>query len=116
MDSTSQKSDFDKVLDELERISRDTLTWDILRMTQKHFGDTVDDQARKLEAFLGGFIVNAALELYERGMCETAFAKLEQARKVLEAKQKLATEVESIRAKVSEDAVDLSDILGLFDE
>lgn len=104
------------MLEELERISKETLAWDIVRMTQKHFGDSPEQEVRKMEAFLGGFIINAASELYERGMKDVAFAKLAQAQKILEAKEKLASEVEAIKAKVTEDAVDLSDILGLFDE
>lgn len=116
VDATSQKTVFEKTLDELERISQDTIQWDILRMTQKHFGDSAEDKASKLEAFLGGFIVNASVALYDRGLGEAAFAKLDQARKILEMKRKLETEVEAIRAKVDENAVDLSDVLGLFDE
>jgi hypothetical protein len=113
VDSTSQKSEFDRVLDELGRISQETLSWDILRMTRKHFGDTEEDNARKFEAFMGAFILNAAGELYDKGLIDVAFAKLEQAKTVLEAKQKLAQEVAAIRAQTEEDAFDISAMLGL---
>ncbi|MDR2179459.1 MAG: hypothetical protein LBP21_04055 [Synergistaceae bacterium] len=116
VDSTSQKSEFDRVLDELGRISQETLSWDILRMTRKHFGDTEEHNARKFEAFMGAFIVNAALELYEKGFAEAAFAKLEQAKTILEAKRKLAQEVEAIRAKREEDVFDVAAMLGLGSE
>ncbi|MDR1978071.1 MAG: hypothetical protein LBQ42_04990 [Synergistaceae bacterium] len=115
MDSTSQKSEFDRVLDELGRISQETLSWDILRMTRKHFGDTEEHNARKFEAFMGAFILNAAAELYDKGLADVALRKLEQARTILEAKQKLAQEVEAIRAKTEEDAFDISAMLGLGD-
>jgi hypothetical protein len=113
VDSTSQKSEFDRVLDELGRISQETLSWDILRMTRKHFGDTEEHNARKFEAFMGAFIINAATELYDKGLVNVAFAKLEQAKTILEAKRKLAQEVEAIRAKTEEDVFDISAMLGL---
>jgi hypothetical protein len=114
VDSVSQKSEFDKVLAELASISQDRLSWDILQMTKKHFGDTEEENNRKLEAFLGAFIVNAASELFDRGLESAAFGKLEQAKIVLEAKQKLSQEVANIRASVQEDAIDVSDMLGLL--
>ena len=52
------------------------------------------------------------VELYNRGYSEAAFKRLEQARIVLEAKQKLEVEVEAIKAKQDE-SFDLSDMLGL---
>jgi hypothetical protein len=113
VDSTSQKSEFDRVIDELGRISQETLSWDILRMTRKHFGDTEEDNARKFEAFMGAFIINAATELYDKGLINVALAKLEQAKTILEAKQKLAQEVAAIRAQSEEDAFDISAMLGL---
>ena len=115
VDSTSQKTEFDKVLDELGRISKDVLAWDLERFTKRHQGDgdEADALAKKFDAFLGSFITNAALELYDRGYPDAAFKRLEQARNVLEAKRKLEVEVESIKAKNEEDAMDLSD-LGLF--
>jgi hypothetical protein len=110
------KTDFEKVLDELAHISMDALSWDILRMTQKHFGDTEENNARKLEAFLGAFIINAAVVLHDRGLGEVARRKLEQAKVILDAKEKLSSEVSAIQAKVEESAIDVSDVLGLFDE
>lgn len=95
------------------RISQETLSWDILRMTRKHFGDTEEHNARKFETFMGAFIINAATELYDKGLVDVAFAKLQQAKTILEAKRKLAQEVEAIRAKTEEDAFDVSDMLGL---
>jgi len=116
VDSTSQKTEFDKVIGELARISLETLSWDIVKMTKKHFGDAEEDNARKQEAFLGGFIVNAAVALFDKGLGAVAYKKLDEAKKVLEAKQKLAQEVESIRLKTEEGSIDVSDILGLFSD
>ena len=116
VDSTSQKTEFEKTIGELARISLETLSWDILKMTKKHFGDAEEDNARKLEAFLGGFIVNAAAVLYDKGLGDVAYRKLDEARKVLETKQKLAQEVEAIRLKTEEDSIDISDMLGLFSD
>ena len=116
VDSTSQKTEFERVIGELARISVDTLSWDILKMTKKHFGDTEEDNARKMEAYLGGFIVNAASVLFDKGLGAVAYKKLEEARKVLEAKQKLAQEAEAIRLKTEEDSIDVSDMLGLLSD
>jgi len=116
VDSTSHKTEFDRVIDELARISLETLSWDIVKLTKKHFGDAEEDNARKLEAFLGGFIVNAAASLYDKGLGAVAYKKLDEAKKVLEAKHKLAQEVEAIRRKTEEDSIDVSDILGLFSD
>jgi len=116
VDSTSQKTEFDKTIDELARISLDTLSWDVLKLTKKHFGDTEADNARKLEAFLGGFIVNAAASLYDKGLSAVAYKKLDEAKKVLETKQKLAQEVEAIRLKTEESSIDVSDLLGFFSD
>ncbi len=115
VDSTSQKSEFDRVLDELSAISQEMLEWNLEKFTKKHGGDAEDALQRKWEAFLGGFITNAALALYNRGYPEAAFKRLEQARTVLEAKRKLEVEVEAIKAKQDE-SFDLSDMLGLFGE
>lgn len=115
VDSTSQKSEFDKVLDELSKISREMLDWNVEKFTKKHGEDTEDALSRKWEAFLGGFVTNAAVELYNRGYREAAFKRLEQTRTVLEAKQKLEVEVQAIRAKQDE-SFDLTDMLGLFGE
>ena len=114
VDSTSQKTEFDRMLDELSRISKDMLSWEVEKFTGKYQGDEAAATARKFEAFLGGFITNAAMELYDRGYRDAAFQSLEQALKVLDAKRKLETEVESIKARNEEDSVDLSDMLGLF--
>jgi len=116
VDSTSQKTEFERVIGELARISVDTLSWDILKVTKKHFGDSEEDNARKLEAYLGGFIINAAATLYDRGLGSVAYKKLEEAKKVLETKEKLTRELESIRAKTEKDSIDVSDILGLFSD
>ncbi|MDR1649624.1 MAG: hypothetical protein LBR71_05125 [Synergistaceae bacterium] len=115
VDSVSQKSDFEKVLDELASVSHERLSWDVLQMTKKHFGDTEEENNRKLEAFLGAFIVNAASELFDRGLEAVAFGKLEQAKTVLEAKRKLSQETASIRARLEEESFDVSDMLGLFE-
>ncbi len=48
VDSTSQKSEFDRVLDELASISRDMLDWDVEKFTKKHGGDTEDSFPLKL--------------------------------------------------------------------
>lgn len=115
VDSTSQKSEFDRVLDELAAMSKETLDWDVEKFTKKHGSDEENALSRKWEAFLGGFITNAAMELYNRGYPEVAFKRLEQARTVLEAKQKLENEVAAIKAKQDE-SFDLSDMLGLFED
>jgi hypothetical protein len=114
VDSTSQKSEFERVIEELGRICEDTLSWDILKMTRKHFGGTEEDNARKFEAFMGSYIVQAATRLYDYGLVDAAFKKLDQAKVILEAKRKLTQEVEAIRAKTEEEAFDVSDMLGLF--
>ena len=116
VDSTSQKTEFERVISELARISLETLSWDIEKMTKKHFGDVEEDNARKLEAFLGGFIVNSAARLYDKGLGAVAYKKLDEAKKVLETKDKLAREVEAIRLKTEEDSIDVSDLLGLFSD
>ncbi|GHS95298.1 hypothetical protein AGMMS50276_10340 [Synergistales bacterium] len=113
VDSTSQKSEFDRVLDELANISKDILSWNIIKATEKHFGGTEEENSHKIEAFLGAFIINAATELYNKGLQDAAFNKLEQAKKILEAKQKLEQETESVRVKLEESAIDVSDMLDL---
>jgi len=116
VDSTSQKTEFERVIGELARMSVDTLSWDILKMTKKHFGDSEEANALKLEAYLGGFIVNAAATLYDRGFGDVAYKKLEEAKKVLETKEKLTLEMEAIRTKTEKDGIDVSDMLGLFSD
>ena len=123
VDLTSQKTEFERVLEELAKIGHDILSWEVEKFTSKFAtkkyqgsGSEEEATAQKYEAFLGGFITNAAQELYDRGYRETAFRYLEQTKNVLEARQKLESEVESIKTRVeeSEDLVDVSDILGLF--
>ena len=121
VDSTSLKTQFEKVLEELAKISKDMLSWEVEkftnRFTKKYVGEgmTMEEaNAQKFEAFLGGFITNAAMDLYDRGYKDAAFHKLEQAMNVLEARKKLEDEVESIKTRNEEDVVDLSDMLGLF--
>jgi hypothetical protein len=116
VDSTSQKTEFDKVLDELASISKDMLEWDVLKMTKKHFGGSQEENARKLAAFFGAYIYNAAMGLYDQGQPDAAFEKLERAKAVLEAKRKLAREMENIQAKADETAFDISDMLDLADD
>jgi hypothetical protein len=116
VDSTSQKSEFEKVLDELESLGKDALSWEIEKMAQEHFVGAKEEDARKTESFLGAFIINAATELYDRGMPDAAFRKLEQAMSILEAKQKLEQEAESLRAKLEEMAIDVTDLLEIFDD
>ena len=65
---------------------------------------------------LGGFIVNAAATLYDKGLGAAAYKKLDEAKKILETKQKLTQEVEAIRLKTEKDSIDVSDILGLFSD
>ena len=122
VDEISQKTNFEKVLEELAKISKDMLSWEVEkftdRFTKKYIGEgmTLEEaNSKKFEAFLGGFITNAAMELYDRGYKDAAFHKLEQAVSVLEARKKLDYEVDSIKARQDEDVVDLSDMLGLFD-
>lgn len=116
VDSTSQKTELEKILAELSRMSLETLSWDIIKFTKKHAGDTEEANALKIEAFLGGFIVNAATALYDKGFEAVAYKKLDEARKVLETKHKLAQEIEAIRLKTEEDGIDVSDMLGLFSD
>jgi len=116
VDSTSQKTELDRIIGELARISLETLSWDILKVTKKHFGNDEETNARKLEAYLGGFIVNAASVLHDKGLVDVAYKKLEEAKKILEVKQKLVQEAEAIRLKAEEDRIDVSDILGLFED
>lgn len=116
VDSTSQKTEFDRMLDELARISKEMISWELEKFTKKFQGDGDEDAARakKFEAFLGGFITNAAMELYDRGYPDVAFQRLDQARNVLAAKQKLEDEMASIKARNEENSMDLGDMLGLF--
>ena len=122
VDEISQKTNFEKMLEELAKISKDMLSWEVEkftdRFTKKYVGEGMtleESNSQKFEAFLGGFITNAAMELYDRGYKNAAFHKLEQAISVLEARKKLDYEVDTIKSRQDEDVVDLSDMLGLFD-
>ena len=119
VDSTSQKTDFDRMLDELGRISKEMISWQLEKFTKKYQkyqgdGDADTARAKKYEAFLGGFITNAAMELYDQGYPDVAFQRLDQAKNVLSARRKLETEVQSIKAQHEENTLDLGDMLGLF--
>lgn len=116
VDLTSQKSDFDKMLDELSGISKDTILADVKRLTEefKIDEDEEEGKAKKLDALLGGFISNAAMELYDMGYADMAFQRLEQTKNILEAKRKLATELAAIKAKHDEHELDLFGDMGLF--
>ena len=85
-------------------------------MTKRHFGDDEETNTRKLEAYLGGFIINAATVLHDKGLVDVAYKKLDEAKKVLDVKQKLAQEAEAIRIQTEGDNIDVSDILGLFSD
>lgn len=122
VDSVSTKTEFDKMLDELSAISGDLLSHEVekfaVKFTGKFQGDfgKAEADAKKYEAFLGGYITNAAMILYDNGYRDAAIKRLEQAKSILEARKKLEDETEAIKTRVEEDedAVDLSDILGLF--
>ncbi len=122
VDKVSTKTEFDKMLDELAAISKDLLSWETEKFAKKYTDkfqdgdDTPMADARKFEAFLGGYITNAAMTLYDLGYRDAAIKQLEQAKSILEARKKLEDETSAIKSRVEEqnDAVDLSDILGLF--
>lgn len=122
VDKVSTKTEFDKMLDELASISHELLTHEVekfaLKFTAKFHGesDKAEADAKKFEAFLGGYIANAAKILYDHGYRDAALKKLDQARSIIEAKKRLEEEAEATRNRVEEnnDSVDLSDILGLI--
>ena len=122
VDKVSTKTEFDKMLDSLGDISKDLLSWEVEKFAKKYTGkfqgdfDKAEADAKKFEAFLGGYITNAAMTLYDNGYKDTAIKRLEQAKSVLEARKKLEEETLAIKNRVEEEdaAVDLSDILGLF--
>ena len=121
VDKVSTKTEFDKMLDELSAISKDLLSWEAEKFAKKYTdkfedGDSPVADARKFEAFLGGYITNAAMLLYDLGYKDAAIKQLEQAISILQARKKLEDETSAIKSRVEEqnDAVDLSDILGLF--
>lgn len=122
VDMVSTKTEFDRMLDELAAISGDLLSHEVekfaVKFTGKFQGDTdkAEADAKKYEAFLGGYITNAAMLLYDNGYKDAALKRLDQAKSILETRKKLEDETEAIKSRVEEedDAVDLSDILGLF--
>ena len=122
VDSVSTKTEFDKMLDELSAISGELQSHEVEKFakafTEKFQGDfdKAESDAKKYEAFLGGYITNAAMILYDNGYRDTAIKRLDQAKSILEARKKLEDETAAIKTRVEEenDSVDLSDILGLF--
>ena len=120
VDKVSTKTEFDKVLDELTAISKDLLSWQTEKFakqyTEKFKDEKTEADARKYEAFLGGYITNAAMTLYDNGYGDIAIKQLDQAKSILEARRKLETETQAIKDRVEEEdaLVDLSDILGMF--
>ncbi|MBQ7577691.1 MAG: hypothetical protein IJT21_05440, partial [Synergistaceae bacterium] len=122
VDAISTKTDFDRMLEELASISKDIIEHEADRFAKKYTGkfqggfDKAEADAKKYDAFLGGYITNAAMILYDRGHREVAISKLEETRKILEARKKLEDETAAMKARVEEEdaVVDLSDILGLF--
>ena len=119
VDLVSTKTDFDRMLDELASISHDLLEHESERFAVKFsskFTGEADSEARKYEAFLGGYISNAALILYDKGYRDAAMKQLDQTKIMLETKKRLEEETAAIHSRVEEnnDVVDLSDILGLF--
>lgn len=122
VDKVSTKTEFDKMLDELAAISKDLLSWEVEKFAKKYTGkfpgegDKSEADAKKYEAFLGGYITNAAMTLYDNGYRDAAIKQLEQAQSILVARKKLEDETQAIRERVEEEdaTVDLSDILGMF--
>ena len=121
VDKVSTKTEFDKMLDELANISKELLSWQADKFARDYTGkftegESSQAEARKYEAFLGGYITNAAMMLYDKGYRDAALKQLEQAISILQARKKLEDETSAIKSRVEEqnDAVDLSDILGLF--
>ncbi|MBQ9420033.1 MAG: hypothetical protein IJU31_06645, partial [Synergistaceae bacterium] len=122
VDKVSTKTEFDKMLDELAAISKDLLSWEVEKFAKKYTGkfqgefEKTEADAKKYEAFLGGYITNAAMTLYDNGYREAAIKQLEQAQNILVARKKLEDETQAIKDRVEEEdaAVDLSDILGMF--
>ncbi|MBQ3693521.1 MAG: hypothetical protein IJR43_03505 [Synergistaceae bacterium] len=110
------------MLDELGAISGELLSHEVEKFAKQFTGkfqgdfDRAESDAKKYEAFLGGYITNAAMILYDNGYRDTAIKRLEQAKSILEARKKLEDETAAIKTRVEEenDSVDLSDILGLF--
>ena len=121
VDKVSTKTEFDKMLDELSAISKELLSWQADKFARDCTGKFQEGEpsmadARKYEAFLGGYITNAAMLLYDKGYKDAAIKQLEQAISILQARKKLEDETSAIKSRVEEqnDLVDLSAILGLF--
>ena len=122
VDKVSTKTEFDKMLDELSAISKELLSWQTEKFARDYTekftegGESSVADMRKCEAFLGGYITNAAMMLCDMGYMDSAIRQLEQAINILKARKKLEDETSAIKSRVEEqnDAVDLSDILGLF--
>ena len=122
VDKVSMKTEFDKMLDELANISKDLLAWQTEKFAKEYTGkfqgdfDRAESDAKKYEAFLGGYITNAAMALYDNGYRDAAIKQLEQAQNILIARKKLEDETQAIKERVEEEEalVDLSDILGMF--
>ena len=125
VDKVSTKTEFDKMLDELTNISKDLLSWQVEKFAKQYTdkfhpddgkNEISEADAKKYEAFLGGYITNAAMTLYDKGYRELAIKQLQQAESILAARKKLEDETLAIKTRVEEEdaAVDLSDILGLF--
>ena len=116
VDKVSTKTDFDRMLDELAAISKDQLSWEAEKFAKKFADKFQGSDEKKYEAFLGGYITNAAMTLYDKGYHDAAIKQLDQAKSILAARQKLEKETAEIKDRVAEEgaAVDLSDILGMF--
>ncbi|MBR0069596.1 MAG: hypothetical protein IJP97_03795, partial [Synergistaceae bacterium] len=73
VDSVSTKTEFDKMLDELGAISGELLSHEVEKFAKQFTGkfqgdfDRAESDAKKYEAFLGGYITNAAMILYDNG-------------------------------------------------
>lgn len=124
VDLISTKTEFDKMLGELENMSKDFLSWEADKFMKKFLNKFKSDEnnteaqatAKKFEAFLGGFINEAAIMLYDKGYGDLAIKRLDQAKSILETKKRLEEETLAINTRVEEsgDMVDLSDILSLL--
>ena len=114
------KNDFDKMLDELERIGKDFLDWETEKFTGKFLDKFKSDERysdeevreMKFDAFLGGFINAAAMILQENGYSKTALNRLERTKTAVTTKERIEEETQAIKTRVQEtgDMVDLSDI------
>ena len=116
VDSTSRKTESDRTLDELRSRAGDALARDLVDMAQEYLHGTEEDNARCLEAFLGAFVAGASTQLFDRGFEEAALRQLDQARTILEARQKLSREIEEMRSRAEKETFDVSALLGLSEE